>query len=106
MDVVVGASGPNGIKEDRLDALLERLDKLASHVEKSSTTIYQRRFIAFDLGNPGENWWTSFHVRGPSHRLLLTRLVRFGYRSHWTLCFRNIAGILHGQSGKDIMNGR
>lgn len=64
MDVVVGASGPNGIKEDRLDALLERLDKLASHVEKSSTTIYQRRFIAFDLGNPGESCWRSFHIGG------------------------------------------
>lgn len=54
MSVVVGASGQNEVKEDRFDALLERLDKLAAHVEKSSTTIYQRRFIAFDLGNPGE----------------------------------------------------
>lgn len=56
MEAVIKASGQenNGISEDRLDALLERLDRLVANGKQSSVTIYQRRFVAFDIANPGE----------------------------------------------------
>lgn len=45
----------NGEKGDpRLDALIERMDRIANCVERSSVSIYQRRMITYDIGNPGE----------------------------------------------------
>ena len=40
--------------DDRLDALLSRMDRLAASVEKSGVTIYQSRLNTADIANPGE----------------------------------------------------
>ncbi|KAL4535552.1 hypothetical protein Ndes2437A_g06262 [Nannochloris sp. 'desiccata'] len=47
----------NGLKDPsaldgRLDALLSRMDRLATSVEKSGVTIYQRRLNTSDIANP------------------------------------------------------
>lgn len=52
----------NGLKDPsaldgRLDALLSRMDRLATSVEKSGVTIYQRRLNTSDIANPGERNW-------------------------------------------------
>lgn len=38
--------------ERRLDALVERMDRLAFFAEKSASTLYQKRMITLDIANP------------------------------------------------------
>jgi hypothetical protein len=61
----------NGVEKEalldnRLEALLSRMDRLAASVEKSGVTIYQRRLNTSDIANPGKVFWfwEVFWLRG------------------------------------------
>ncbi len=56
--------------DNRLEALLSRMDRLAASVEKSGVTIYQRRLNTSDIANPGKGFFGFFWVLGYEEQLL------------------------------------